>query len=348
MDLDAFAWLLTDEGQGVLARAVEAAGQDGYDELAVQAELRRTTTAERVAAALTPGRAAPPGGAEVRRPGGADVLHPRRPRAGHQALGGHPPGRPVAGGGHPERDRPGLRHRWRPGRLRRAPVSPRPGSTSTRCGWPSPAPTSRRSSLPARSRRPTRPRSTPRRSTSPSPTLPAAAAAAAPSTSRSGRRRGRSWRGCCAATPASRSRPASPTPWSPHGVEAEWVSDRGEVKEAALWSGRLATVARRATVIGDGGLATFTEEDDPGPRRRGRRGRRLPLRARRGGDPGGVGHRRRCRGRRPAARPARSPTSPPTSRSDTPFAAVLPGRWRSCPTGRSRCAPRCGRAASAR
>ena len=36
------------------------------------------------------------------------------------------------------------------------------------------------------------------------------------------------------------------------------------MKEAALWSGRLATVARRATVIGDGGLATLTEEDDPG------------------------------------------------------------------------------------
>ena len=35
----------------------------------------------------------------------------------------------------------------------------------------------------------------------------------------------------------------------PEGVEAEWVSERGEVKEAALWSGRLASVRRRATVI---------------------------------------------------------------------------------------------------
>ena len=51
----------------------------------------------------------------------------------------------------------------------------------------------------------------------------------------------------------------------PDGVEAEWVSDHGEVKEAALWSGALATVSRRATVIGDGGLATLTDEDDPGP-----------------------------------------------------------------------------------
>jgi SAM-dependent methyltransferase len=58
--------------------------------------------------------------------------------------------------------------------------------------------------------------------------------------------------------------PGIPHSLVPHGVEAEWVSDHGEVKEAALWSGRLATVARRATVIGDGGLATLTDEDDPG------------------------------------------------------------------------------------
>lgn len=46
-------------------------------------------------------------------------------------------------------------------------------------------------------------------------------------------------------------------------VEGEWVSDHGDVKEAALWSGALATVRRRATVIGRGGLATLTDEDDP-------------------------------------------------------------------------------------
>jgi hypothetical protein len=55
-----------------------------------------------------------------------------------------------------------------------------------------------------------------------------------------------------------------PGPESGLSVEAEFVSDHGEVKEAALWSGRLATVRRRATVIGDGGLATLTDEDDPG------------------------------------------------------------------------------------
>ena len=58
--------------------------------------------------------------------------------------------------------------------------------------------------------------------------------------------------------------PGVPHDLLPEGVEAEWVSDHGEVKEAALWSGRLATTARRATVIGDGGLATITDEDDPG------------------------------------------------------------------------------------
>jgi hypothetical protein len=58
--------------------------------------------------------------------------------------------------------------------------------------------------------------------------------------------------------------PGIPHALVPDGVEAEWVSDHGEVKEAALWSGRLATVRRRATVIGHGGLATLTDDDDPG------------------------------------------------------------------------------------
>jgi SAM-dependent methyltransferase len=58
--------------------------------------------------------------------------------------------------------------------------------------------------------------------------------------------------------------PGIPHDLVPDGVEAEWVSDHGEVKEAALWSGRLASARRRATVIGRGGLATLTEEDDPG------------------------------------------------------------------------------------
>lgn len=49
----------------------------------------------------------------------------------------------------------------------------------------------------------------------------------------------------------------------PEGVEAEWVSEGGEVKEAVLWSHGFATTDRRATVIGAGGLASITDEDDP-------------------------------------------------------------------------------------
>ena len=48
----------------------------------------------------------------------------------------------------------------------------------------------------------------------------------------------------------------------PPGTEAEWVSDAGDLKEAALWSPQLATVRRRATVIRPSGLATLTDEDE--------------------------------------------------------------------------------------
>ena len=60
--------------------------------------------------------------------------------------------------------------------------------------------------------------------------------------------------------------PGIPHDAVPPGVEAEWVSDGGEVKEAALWSPQLATTRHRATVIGARGLATLTEDDDPGDR----------------------------------------------------------------------------------
>jgi hypothetical protein len=56
--------------------------------------------------------------------------------------------------------------------------------------------------------------------------------------------------------------PGIPHSLVPDGVEAEWVSDQGEVKEAVLWSPALAAASRRATVIGRGGLATLTDEDD--------------------------------------------------------------------------------------
>jgi hypothetical protein len=56
--------------------------------------------------------------------------------------------------------------------------------------------------------------------------------------------------------------PGIPHERIPADVEGEWVSDHGEVKEAALWSGRLRSTQRRATVIGHGGLATLTDEDE--------------------------------------------------------------------------------------
>jgi SAM-dependent methyltransferase len=55
--------------------------------------------------------------------------------------------------------------------------------------------------------------------------------------------------------------PGIPHGLVPDGVEAEWVSDAGDVKEAGLWSPQLATVRRRATVIRGDGLATLTDED---------------------------------------------------------------------------------------
>jgi SAM-dependent methyltransferase len=58
--------------------------------------------------------------------------------------------------------------------------------------------------------------------------------------------------------------PGIPHAVVPDGVEAEWVSDEGDVKEAALWSSYLATTRRRATVIRSTGMASLTDEDDPG------------------------------------------------------------------------------------
>src|SRR5688572_15017525 len=58
--------------------------------------------------------------------------------------------------------------------------------------------------------------------------------------------------------------PGIPHDRVPAGVEAEWVSFGGEVKEAVLWSPHLATTDRRATLVARQGLATLTTEDDPG------------------------------------------------------------------------------------
>jgi hypothetical protein len=69
--------------------------------------------------------------------------------------------------------------------------------------------------------------------------------------------------------------PGIPHDRVPDGVEAEWVSFRGDVKEAVLWSPALATTRRRATLVHPAGLATLTSEDDPGGRPVARVGRFL-------------------------------------------------------------------------
>jgi THUMP domain-like len=52
----------------------------------------------------------------------------------------------------------------------------------------------------------------------------------------------------------------------PPGVEAEWVSLDGQLREAALWSGRTVSARRRATVLRTGrAVESVTDTDDPGP-----------------------------------------------------------------------------------
>jgi hypothetical protein len=61
--------------------------------------------------------------------------------------------------------------------------------------------------------------------------------------------------------------PGIPHEAIPDGAEAEWISDGGEVKEAALWLGGLADGARRrATVLRDGAPpATVVDRPGLGP-----------------------------------------------------------------------------------
>ncbi|MDP9240046.1 MAG: class I SAM-dependent methyltransferase [Actinomycetota bacterium] len=64
--------------------------------------------------------------------------------------------------------------------------------------------------------------------------------------------------------------PGIPHGLIPAGVEAEWVSDLGEVKEAALWSGDLRTTHRRATVLPSGATLTGRGLGTPPVREPGR------------------------------------------------------------------------------
>jgi SAM-dependent methyltransferase len=259
VDLDAFRWLLTDEGQALLARAGELAG----DELHAQAELRRAAAPEQVAAALTQvelrRRAEPKFGAAAARmyftPDGLEQAT-RAPVAEHRAarlaafgagslidlgcgiggdlLAGAAAGLTCAGVDlDPVRvavAEANLHALGLPGAVKVADAT-RVDTTPFDVAYADPA----------------------RRSGS-----------------------GRTFRADDWQPPWSfveqlltrdacvKVAPGIPHALVPAGVEAEWVSDRGEVKEAALWSGRLASTARRATVIAAGGLATLTDEDDPG------------------------------------------------------------------------------------
>jgi SAM-dependent methyltransferase len=259
VDLDAFRWLLTDDGQELLATAESATG----DELAVQARLRRLGTAGQVAAALTQaelrGRAADKFGELAARmyftPDGLEQAT-RLPVARHRAarleaastrtvidlgcgIGGDlvaiaSAGMTVAG-------------------VDLDPVRVAVAEANLEAlGLPGAVTVADATRL---------------------DTSPFDVAFADPAR-RSARGRQFSWddwtppwsfvSGLLERDACVKVAPGIPHDLLPADVEAEWVSDHGEVKEAALWSGRLATTARRATVIGHGGLATLTDEDDAG------------------------------------------------------------------------------------
>ncbi|MGH3344077.1 MAG: class I SAM-dependent methyltransferase [Carbonactinosporaceae bacterium] len=61
---------------------------------------------------------------------------------------------------------------------------------------------------------------------------------------------------------AAKVAPGVPHVRVPAGAEAEWVSDGGHVKEAALWFGDLATARRRATLLPEG--VTLADDTPPG------------------------------------------------------------------------------------
>ena len=196
-------WLLTDEGQAVLARAVEATADAGARRAGGPGRAAAYDVGRPCRRGAHPGRAAPPGGAR------SSATWPPRmyftpdglEQATRLTVATHRAGRLQAAVTQTV-DRPRVRDRRRPASPSRGPGSPRPASTWTRCASRWPRPTSPPSGSAAPSRRPTRPGRHRRPSTSPSPTRPAGAAGAARSTSTSGRRPGRSSRACCGATPA--------------------------------------------------------------------------------------------------------------------------------------------------
>ena len=349
MDLDAFRWLLTDEGQAAAGAGRRGDRRPGADELARPGRAPAYGAGRPRRRGAHPGRAARAGGAPSSATDAARMYFTAgRARAGHPALRWPPTGPAACRRAAPERrstSAAGSAATWS---RSRGPGSPRPGSTSTRCGWPWPRPTSPRSAWPG---------AVQEADATQVDLAPFDVAFADPAR-RSGRGRTfdvEDWtppwtfvEGLLRARRVRQGRArASRTPWCPHGVEAEWVSDGGEVKEAALWSG--AARHDRPARDGDrrGGLATLTDEDDPGPRRS------APAL---GGflyEPDGAVIR--------AGLVTAVAAGVDGRLVDAQIAYVTVGRVvphavrarptgcsRSCPTARSRCGPRCGRAASAR
>lgn len=263
MDLDALRWLLTDDGQGLLTDASAADGDDSGSELALQATLRRRASAAQVAAALTQvelrRRAEPKFGALAER-----MYFTREGLEQSTRL-------PVA--------------RHRAGRLQAAATA---SLIDLGCGIGGDLIASAAAGITTAGVDLDPVRVAVAEANLAALGLPGAVTVADATTvdtspfdvayadpaRRSGRGRTFSpegWTPPWSFVEELLERPAcvKVAPGIPHelvpdGVEAEWVSDHGEVKEACLWSGRLRTTERRATVIGQGGLATITDEDDQG------------------------------------------------------------------------------------
>jgi hypothetical protein len=263
VDLDAFRWLLTDGGQAVLDRAVEATADPEADELAVQTELRRTTPANGVAAALTQATLRRKAVAKFGERAASMYFTPDGlEQATRATVATHRAGRLQAASTSTVIDLGcgigGDLIAFATAGLTTAGVDVDPlrvavaEANLAALGLSGAVAVADATTV---------------------DTSPFDAAFADPA-----RRTGRgrtfrvdewtpSWefieqlltRAACVKVA-----PGIPHALVPTGVEAEWVSDHGEVKEAALWSGRLASTERRATVIGRGGLATLTEDDDPG------------------------------------------------------------------------------------
>ena len=345
MDLDAFRWLLTGDGQRLLAAAEDATGAEA-DPLQVQIRPASYGAAGARRRRPDPGRAAPPGRDEVRRPRRADVLHPRRARAGHPAAGGRAPRRPG-----------------------RAPPAPRRWSTSAAAS----AATWSRSPGPALTCAGRRPRPPARRGgarpTSTALGLGGAVTVADATDDRHHplRRRVR--------------RPGAPYRARAHlrrrRLDAALVlrrvaadprllreararhSPTSSCPTASRPSGSATTARSRRPCSGRAGSpppagarpSSATAGWPPSPTRTTRAaatgpGRRVPLRARRRRDPGRAGDGGRRRGRWAPARRAHRLRHLRRTRSARRSPAAT-GCSRRCRSARSRCGPRCASAGSA-